>query len=122
MTSYTSFATQFAFRRLCRILWFCLNLITLCNEVGKCLYKLNFMVKRWLLQEILGGRATTTTLISSSQNHTQHQKNVNKTSNTFTLSPLHNIFVLEKITKLPTPHPIIFIRMNISMPIARFQH
>ena len=48
-------------------------------------------------------------LISSSQNQTW---NVEKTSNTFTLPSPHNTSVLEKTTKLLTPHPMTFIHQN----------
>ena len=55
------------------------------------------------------------TLTSSSQNQTQHLKNVEKTSSTsstFTLPSPHNISVLEKTTKLLTSHPTTFIHQN----------
>ena len=52
------------------------------------------------------------TLTSSSQNQTQHLRNVEKTSNTFTLPSPHNTSVLEKTTKLLTPYPMTFIHQN----------
>ena len=52
----------------------------------------------------------------------QSTEDVEKTLNTFTLPSPHNNSVLEKTTKLLTPHPMTFIHQNKHYHIIRLQN